>query len=154
MIFVNNLNNYPFLNLIDHSQDGGIRRFIIKFSEEKCDPKYFDQFIKPDNWERFASRRKVEYAATRLSLMVALKEHYGVEVDGVINDEDRSPIWPEGIMGSISHSKDHVFIALSDNKKLAGIGIDIERLDRARQLSRITLVLFPKRVGLLQGTWP
>ena len=39
---------------------------------------------------------------------------------------DRSPIWPEGIAGSISHSEELCLAAVGWKRDVAAIGIDIE----------------------------
>ncbi|MFK8115405.1 MAG: 4'-phosphopantetheinyl transferase [Rubripirellula sp.] len=40
--------------------------------------------------------------------------------------EDRSPVWPEGMVGSISHSNRSVWAAVSRKTEILSIGIDTE----------------------------
>ncbi len=42
--------------------------------------------------------------------------------------EDRSPVWPEGWVGSISHSKGQVSTVLSRSSDYRGLGVDLEPL--------------------------
>lgn len=41
------------------------------------------------------------------------------------------PLWPTGIVGSISHTQELALAAVAPKATRAGIGVDIERIDRA-----------------------
>lgn len=47
----------------------------------------------------------------------------------LLADADRAPIWPEGVIGSISHSHGLCVVAVSPRGALAGLGIDVEEAD-------------------------
>lgn len=46
------------------------------------------------------------------------------------NPKTREPMWPDALTGTITHSKDWAVAAVGTKKKLHGIGIDIEDLQR------------------------
>ena len=48
--------------------------------------------------------------------------------------EDRSPIWPSGVVGSISHSDLSVWAVVARATQLRSVGIDTESIDRAGKI--------------------
>jgi len=57
--------------------------------------------------------------------------HLGVSAPSVISrGEMREPIWPPGIVGSISHSNGLSAAAVAFKNKVLGLGLDIEEKDR------------------------
>ena len=57
----------------------------------------------------------------------------GLPATAVPTDTHRAPVWPDGIVGSISHSEDLACAVAARTECLGGIGIDLERpgkLDR------------------------
>ena len=79
---------------------------------------------------KFHSDRKNEFILSRVLIYHILKEEYKFEYNEFSSNEDRSPIWPQGFIGSISHSKNLVAVALSQNCKY--LGIDLENLGRMK----------------------
>ena len=69
--------------------------------------------------------RKNEFATGR-RLAHRLLAELGVAAGPILRDADRVPIWPEGIVGSISHSRTLAVAALARAAHGSGIGIDIE----------------------------
>ncbi len=70
-------------------------------------------------------RRRAEFHAGRAAAragMVAL----GLPPRPVPSDLDRAPIWPEGVVGSISHCRSVCVAALGHTKDWASIGVDLE----------------------------
>lgn len=41
-------------------------------------------------------------------------------------DSERCPIWPNGVNGSISHTRSHVGVAIAHSTRILGIGFDLE----------------------------
>ena len=71
-----------------------------------------------------STKRQQEFAAGR-SCAAALLSRWDVsETVGV--GEDRSPIWPDGFAGSISHSDHWVWAAVAKSQDRPSIGIDTE----------------------------
>ena len=63
--------------------------------------------------------------------------HQWNEFGEVSQNEDRSPAWPEGFVGSISHSNNWVWSAASKTEHIQSIGIDTEPV--ASQQTRLEI---------------
>lgn len=81
----------------------------------------------PEQLIRASPRRKTEFVAGRRCAAAAIRDLTGQEVSPGIG-EDRAPIWPEGIIGAISHSHDRAIALAGCSRRFCGIGVDIERL--------------------------
>ena len=78
-----------------------------------------------------AERRKTEFSTSRKAIRDLI--HTQCETwEGVIPDSRHMPVWPEGWIGSISHSKGICSVAIAPNNSLSSIGIDLESLNRIR----------------------
>lgn len=75
--------------------------------------------------EQFGDKRKEEYLKSR-ELAHALFSEIGISDFKLLNDDKRAPIWPSGIVGSISHSSGFAIVAISKEHK--SIGIDLEKV--------------------------
>ena len=105
--------------------------------------------VLPDRIARAAPRRRAEWLAGRRCASEALRLLTGQGAClGMASD--RSPLWPDGIVGSISHSGD-VAIAIAARAgscRGIGIGIDIERLmdgQGASEVASEALTLLERR---------
>ena len=76
---------------------------------------------------RAVEKRRQEFAKGR-ALARRLLSSLGHEKAPLLSSETRAPIWPNGIVGSITHTKDFVAVAVAKNTDLRGIGIDAEEL--------------------------
>ncbi len=74
-----------------------------------------------------AQRRKAEFIVGRRCAAEATRRLTGYAVFPGMG-EDRAPIWPEGIIGAISHSHGRAIALAGSSQRFRGIGIDIERL--------------------------
>ncbi len=72
-----------------------------------------------------APQRLLEFTAGRTCAHAAL-QRLGVPSRGVPIGPQREPLWPSGVVGSISHSKNLAVAAVAPVTLLHGIGIDIE----------------------------
>lgn len=79
--------------------------------------------------ERMALPRQHEFACGRYCAHRAL-EKLGRKGEAVLRDEDGAPIWPEGVVGSITHSRGTCVAVVEEHHRLGGIGIDIESVSR------------------------
>lgn len=73
-------------------------------------------------------RRRWDYAAGRRCARFALAE-LGVPPQALLSDDQRRPIWPEGIVGSITHGDGYCAAAVAQRRLCEGLGIDVERID-------------------------
>lgn len=72
-----------------------------------------------------ATKRYREFTAGRLCAREVLKK-LGVDNFPLLVGESREPLWPPGIVGSISHCRDNCVVVASRDKRIVGLGIDIE----------------------------
>ncbi len=102
---------------------------------------------------RAAPKRKREFAAGRIAARRAMAA-LGFEERSVPVGTDRAPIWPNGIVGGISHSDDICIAVAAKTEGVAALGIDVERAtplqaelwDTVLTSSDLSLVKsFPKR---------
>ncbi|WP_162528253.1 4'-phosphopantetheinyl transferase family protein [Gemmobacter caeruleus] len=70
-------------------------------------------------------QRLAEFRAGRAALRLAMAE-IGLPPLPVPMGEDRAPVWPPGMIGSISHSADLCLAAVTVPSPLRGIGVDLE----------------------------
>jgi 4'-phosphopantetheinyl transferase EntD len=74
-------------------------------------------------------RRRADFIAGRLCARDGLRR-LGVEDFALLCDEDRAPIWPADITGSITHTHGYCAAVVARRSVLDGIGIDVERIGR------------------------
>jgi len=75
--------------------------------------------------ERAIEKRREEFAAGRLLARRALGK-LGVAPGPLLPADDRSPIWPEGIAGTISHTRNFCAVAVAPHDRSRCLGLDIE----------------------------
>jgi 4'-phosphopantetheinyl transferase EntD len=98
----------------------------------ETDPRDFeDPLVELFESERLAiggaiDRRQREFAVARILARQALTE-LGRPPCALLNGDDRAPIWPEGIVGSITHTREICAVALALRSNVVSVGIDIER---------------------------
>lgn len=98
---------------------------------------------------RMRDKRLREYATGRALAREGLRQLFGIEDFDLLNDEDRSPIWPYGIAGSISHCDTRAWVALVD-RRIGTLGIDGEhRAELKPDLWRHTML--PEEIAALEA---
>jgi 4'-phosphopantetheinyl transferase EntD len=75
--------------------------------------------------ERAVTKRKLEFAKGRECARRAL-ERLGVRNFPVLSGPQREPLWPRGIVGSISHTAGLCAAAVCQERAYPGLGIDVE----------------------------
>lgn len=97
------------------------------FTPENYQDHYFDLMTTalPNHLHQAVSKRKAEFLAGRWLARQALAL-FGIENVFVSRNEDRTPQWPPGFMGSISHNSDTALCAVHRERGIGGVGIDIE----------------------------
>src|ERR1700736_1297163 len=92
---------------------------------------------------RYATQqRQREFLAGRWCAEEAL-QCLGAGSTHVAMAEDRAPIWPDGVVGSITHTGDFAAAAVAWAADIAGLGIDSERIidpATARDIADICMV--------------
>ncbi|MDR3414696.1 MAG: 4'-phosphopantetheinyl transferase superfamily protein [Nevskia sp.] len=75
------------------------------------------------------ARRAGEYAAGRLSARLALAQ-LGIREFPLRRGEDRRPLWPQGVVGSITHTRGFGGAVAARRERYRSIGVDAERIGR------------------------
>ena len=75
--------------------------------------------------ERAVPRRQREYQAGRAAARTALRV-LGVEGFDLLPDANRQPIWPAGVVGSLTHAAGHCAAAVASTSDVVAVGIDVE----------------------------
>jgi 4'-phosphopantetheinyl transferase EntD len=74
---------------------------------------------------RAVPRRQREFATARRVARRLLVD-LGRPPVAIPRNPDRTPAWPDGLVGSISHCEDLCAVALAERGAIAGLGIDVE----------------------------
>jgi enterobactin synthetase component D len=91
----------------------------------------------PASIQRSVAKRQTEFLAGRLCAREALRRLDGRQLAPDIG-EDRAPIWPDDICGSITHSTGWAAAVVANRQQWRGLGLDTENLlslERARRLA-------------------
>ena len=70
-------------------------------------------------------KRRREFAAGRLCARKALKQ-LGVPETSILAREDRTPQWPVGVVGSITHTGNWCAVVVGMQEHIRGVGVDVE----------------------------
>ena len=92
------------------------------------------------------SKRQTEFLAGRLCASEALRRVTGELCIPAVN-EDRSPCWPDGTVGSITHGAGWAAAVVARRERWRGIGLDVEKripITRADRL--VAEILTPREL--------
>jgi enterobactin synthetase component D / holo-[acyl-carrier protein] synthase len=78
---------------------------------------------------RAVPRRRAEFSCGRVFARSAMKS-FGAGDDALLVGKDRVPIWPPGLVGSISHTDRYCAVAVARKAQISVIGIDLEEMQR------------------------
>jgi 4'-phosphopantetheinyl transferase EntD len=90
--------------------------------------------------------RAREFAAGRQAARQALAR-MGFDGVTVLRSPERHPIWPNGVIGSISHSQKVAGAAVTRDDRLIGLGFDIEQPAVARPGDIVSKVMTADEIG-------
>lgn len=91
----------------------------------------------PASIQRSVAKRQAEFLAGRLCARAALQQLDQLDCVPAIG-EDRAPVWPGHISGSITHSTGHAAAIVGHKAQWRGLGMDLENvlsLERAESLA-------------------
>lgn len=81
---------------------------------------------------RAVEKRREEFRLGRVAAHMAL-EKLGLDpAPAILKGPSREPLWPAGVIGTITHSGDLAIAAVARSERYLGIGLDIE-LDRNKK---------------------
>ena len=82
--------------------------------------------------ERAAPKRRREFALGRTCARAAL-EKLGHGDAAIGRRANGAPLWPQGIVGSITHTRDYAAAVVGQARHFSGIGVDAERVGGVTQ---------------------
>ncbi|MCE2573303.1 4'-phosphopantetheinyl transferase family protein [Motilimonas eburnea] len=126
------------------------RRFeVLRYRDEHA--KMLNVSL-PNEVVRAVPKRKAEFVAGR-ALALAMLQHAGCPCTDIPIGEHRSPVWPQGWLGSISHTDDMAIAAIVPTSEVNLLGLDVENLIADSQVdSLMPLFVSPTEQALLADT--
>jgi len=86
----------------------------------------------PSGLSRATPRRQAEFLAGRIAADHACRP-LGIDPGRLPVGSERRPVWPPGVIGSISHSDNLAVAAVGVRSRCAGVGIDVEKVNGNRR---------------------
>lgn len=96
-------------------------------------PEMWETKVKPDEEARIVKavdKRKREFRAGRHAARHALDQlntNFDHSVTCILPGEKRQPLWPENIVGAITHSANQCYAAVALKSEIKSLGIDVEQ---------------------------
>lgn len=90
----------------------------------------------PASIQRSVAKRQAEFLAGRVCARAALQQLEGLSFIPAIG-EDRAPVWPAHIAGSITHSTGRAAAIVANKAHWRGLGMDLENLLDAERAERL-----------------
>jgi 4'-phosphopantetheinyl transferase EntD len=126
---------------------------IARFDVEAFEPALFAEhgIPVPPALQGKPAKRLSEYLAGRICAraVLDLHGHPGYVLHAADN---RAPLWPADIVGSITHNRDYAAAIAYPRRNMAGIGIDIETVIAAEKIATIAgAIMTPGELACLRG---
>jgi 4'-phosphopantetheinyl transferase EntD len=106
----------------------------------------FDEFSIPltESLCRSVEKRQAEYLAGRYCAKHALRA-INLDAPAISSGKHREPLWPEGVVGSISHTNELAVACVSKSPHILGIGIDLEKIIDSETCKKIERMILTNR---------
>ena len=95
-------------------------------------PENLDQYsLLPEEQKylhKYGDKRTVDFCLGRACAREILIK-IGFERFPVLIGDDRQPLWPDKLVGSISHTDQFALCVIAEKRELSSIGVDIERIN-------------------------
>ena len=95
----------------------------------------------PQVWQHAVPKRKADFVAGRWAALRGL-DQLGVSQLEIGINKHRAPIWPKGIVGSVTHAGNYAAAMVASSAYYGSIGIDSETLMDERQAEEIAELIF------------
>lgn len=96
-------------------------------------------------------KRQLEYSTGRHLVHLAMQA-LGETPVSILRREDRSPVWPSHLIGSIAHCEDVAIAVVACSRRCKGIGVDIESRGRIGPELFDTLFTVPEQRAIRDGS--
>ncbi|OCG69047.1 4'-phosphopantetheinyl transferase family protein, partial [Gilliamella sp. Fer4-1] len=115
-------NVFPFIN------DPNLSFCYFTFNNNPEISTFFlDSIEWPENIKNSLNKRKLEFLLGRCCAYEALF-NLGNNADFLARTKDGVPIWPDGFVGSISHTHGEILALATNQQHYLAVGIDIEKI--------------------------
>ncbi len=112
----------------------GVQLLSTRFDPERLDPEDFTRWgIAP---LKAVNKRQTEFLAGRICAHEALRRLTGAPLILPVA-EDRSPCWPAGVVGSITHGAGWAAAVAARAEHWRGLGLDVEKLLPSTRADRL-----------------
>jgi 4'-phosphopantetheinyl transferase EntD len=99
-------------------------------------------------------KRKLEFSSGRYCAKKLLEQYNHTNIS-ILPGQNREPVWPDGIIGSISHCKDLCGAVINKRTEIHSIGFDIENIKQTRNdIGRIVCTPEEKQWIKQQNQYP
>lgn len=95
-------------------------------------------------------KRRREFALGRACARRAL-EHFGIYRYALLVGPERAPLWPDGIVGSITHCHGFVGAAVARYGDIRGLGVDAESA-RPLDPNLVDMICLPQEIDWIRAT--
>lgn len=116
----------------------GVALFSARFDPAQLDPDDFHScaIAAPASIQRSVAKRQTEYLAGRLCARSALAH---IEAPAIAPGlgEDRAPLWPAAVTGSITHTDGWAAAVVAPGSQWRGLGLDAEPLLQPARAERL-----------------
>jgi enterobactin synthetase component D len=127
----------------------GAQLISTRFDPDLLDPEDFDRWGIPAM--RAVSKRQTEFLAGRVCAYEALRRVTGVPAIPAVA-QDRSPCWPTGVVGSITHGAGWAAVIVAHSAEWRGLGLDVEKLLPVARADRLAAeILTPRELEAYSG---
>ncbi len=111
---------------------------------DHCDRLYPEELQLIQN---AVKKRRKEFSTGRLCAHRALRQ-LNIESAPLLAGDKREPLWPEGVVGSISHSGTCCVAAVSCDTEIISLGLDVEKRETVKPAIR-DLISLPEELEWL-----
>ena len=119
------------------------------FAEEAV-PQLHDAQLFPEERACLANaveKRRAEFGTARVAARRALAQ-LGFPPRPLVPNKDRSPVWPDGVVGSITHTRGYCAVIVASASDFVSLGVDAEQ-DKTLTTELIRMICTPaEREGL------
>ncbi len=129
-----------------------IELYLSSFSADGFDDAEYERsaIYCPESIRRSVPKRRAEYFYGRLMARAAVRAWGGPDVD-ILSGPLREPIWPQGLVGSISHTDCQAVAIVLPRSRFNAIGVDIERVSLQLEDASLHSEIFaPAEVAYLE----
>jgi len=123
----------------------GVQLLSTRFDPQLLEPEDFVRWgIEP---LKAVSKRQTEFLAGRICAHEALRRLTGTPIIPAVA-EDRSPCWPSGVVGSITHGAGWAAAVTARAEHWRGLGLDVEKLLPPARADRLVAeILTPRELA-------